>query len=405
MPAAALPVLMNIALAALFAASFAAIAFLYPRERGPIWFAASYAMGMLTPVAQIGLASGVWVPFFGAMVFLTFAGGLLLTVPGLAVFYRRPIPRHLVGALVATTLAVAVFLAISAFPNGLDRNSLLYTEVYQLPFMLAMLAGVWVVLSSGQRRAGDVLLVVVLTVSALHFPLKAMVAARLGTGMNPANYVLTPYAVLSQVSTGILLAATGLVLLINAVLAVVRETQAAAETDSLSGVLNRRGFEERASRALAEEAGGGPAALLLLDIDHFKRVNDTYGHAGGDDAIRWLAGLLVHMAPKSAVVGRLGGEEFGVLLGRTTREIARLQAEAIREAVRAQDDPDVPAMTVSIGVTDLWAGEPLRAAIERADAALYAAKRGGRDQVCLAPAADEGELAGNVVTLHHRGDA
>ena len=387
---------MNVALAALFAASYATIAILHPSQRAPVWFAASYGVGMLTPIAQLGLASGAWTEFFGALVFFSFAFAWTIMVPGLAVFYRQPIPWRLTAALVAVTLIVAAMLV------QLDRNSFAYKLAYQMPFMLGAFACAYAVLRGSARCTTDLVLAALFGLTALHFPIKAVVAAYLGTGESPVLYATTAYAMISQVSGGVLLVATGLALLINAVLAVVRETQAEAETDSLSGVLNRRGFEARAA-SLFSSPGVSPAALLLLDIDHFKRINDTQGHAVGDRTIRWLAGAVTRVSPKLAIVGRIGGEEFGVLFPGSTRETARLQAEAIREAAQSHGESDIPALTVSIGITDIRGGDLLHMALERADAALYDAKHSGRNRVCLAPVAEPS--ADNVVAFRRGIDA
>lgn len=391
--------IMNVALAALFATSYVTIALLYRQERAPLWFAASYAVGMLTPLGQLGLGYGGWPLFFGAVIYFSFSGALLLMVPALAVFYRRPIPWRLVAFIAVVTLAMAALL------RHLPRDTIGYTAAYQVPFMLATAASTREVLRDSPRRGGDLVLAALFGLTAAHFPVKAVLAASLGTGADPSSYISSTYALVSQVGTGILLVATGLALLINAVLAVTRDMRDAAEQDPLSGVLNRRGFEERAEAIVAAvRRGGEPAALLLLDIDYFKRINDTLGHAGGDRAIRWFGAMLADRVPQSAVVGRLGGEEFGILLERTSRETARLQAEAIRAATSTHGAPDVPDMTVSIGVTDLRAGDLLHSALERADAALYAAKRDGRNRVRLAPEAP-GPWTGNVVALRRPPEA
>lgn len=378
MPAATLPIVMNIALAALFGASYVAIAVLHRSQRAAVWFAASYFVGMLTPIGMLGLSYTDWSRPFGAMVFFGFASGLLLMVPGLAVFYRQPIPWRVIAAV-----AVATFIAAYAL-NRMDRNTLAYTLTYQLPFMLASAASTWMVLKGSPRQGNDLVLAALFALITVHFPIKAVVAAMLGTGPTPGHYIRSTYALLSQVSTAILLVATGLALLINATLAVFRDSQRAAETDALAGILNRRGFEIRAARLLEQGRGKGiPAALLLIDIDHFKNINDTLGHAAGDRAIRALATTLGDVTPQSAVLGRVGGEEFAVLLDRATREMARHQAEAIRQAVLSSRDAGVPPLTVSIGVAAVGPADRLSSALERADAALYDAKRSGRNRVCI----------------------
>lgn len=397
MPVAAFTVVTNIALAGLLSASYATIAFLHPTQRAPVWFAASYAVIMLAPIAQLGLASGVWTGFFGAMVFFTFAGALILMVPALAVFYGQPVPWRLIWVLAGVTI-----LAAASLPR-LDLHSLRFAEIYQSPFLFAMLACVWMVLKHSPRRANDLVLAGMLALTAAHFPIKAAVSAHFGTGVNPANSMESPYALLSQVSTGLLLVATGLILLVNTGLVAVRDSAAAAERDPLSRIFNRRGFEEHGERLMAQSRRRGtPTALLLLDLDDFKSINDTFGHACGDRAIRWFAALLDETTPQSAVVGRLGGEEFGVLLERSTRETARLQAEAIRAATLSGGEDDVPPMTVSIGVTDMRAADTLHMMQDRADAALYEAKHAGRNRVVLAPPGQEATRADNVITLRRR---
>lgn len=377
MHAAAFTLFMNVAVAGLFAASYATIAFVYPGQRAPIWFAVCYGLGMVTPLAQFGLAYTAWTAFFGALIFLSLAFALLLLVPALAVFYGSRTPWPVVGAIAALTLLLPVIRA------GLPYHPLTYQLMYQAPFTLAVAACAWVVLCDSPRQRSDLVLAGILVLLAAHFPVKAYLQVQMGTARS-AKYIDTTYALVSQVSSGILLLATGLILLLKSVQAVVRESQIAAETDILSGLLNRRGFDNRAERVIAR-AKGRPVALLILDIDHFKVVNDTFGHSTGDAAIRAFAALLSRTVPPPALIARRGGEEFAVLLDGTGLEAARLQAEAIRLATFSHAEDGLPKLTVSIGVAGLAPSHPLREAMERADAALYEAKRAGRNRVCCAP--------------------
>ena len=124
---------------------------------------------------------------------------------------------------------------------------------------------------------------------------------------------------------------------------------------------------------------------MMLDIDHFKRINDTYGHAVGDQAIKALAGVIKTHVRNADIAGRYGGEEFGVVLLDTGVEGARLLAERLREAVEAMrlDVLGTPvAFTISIGLTDL--SVPLgnhEQMIQQADKALYESKHAGRNRV------------------------
>jgi diguanylate cyclase (GGDEF)-like protein len=168
-----------------------------------------------------------------------------------------------------------------------------------------------------------------------------------------------------------------------------------AAHDPLTGALNRRAFGDALSAAVARaERGEGGCAIAILDIDHFKRINDAHGHAAGDEALRRLTRLLDERARANDVVGRLGGEEFAVLLDGTDAGGAAVFADDLRRALAAGLGPDQPRFTISVGVAELAGGEQ---AAERmllaADRALYAAKDAGRDRVVRAPA-DEATTCG-----------
>jgi diguanylate cyclase (GGDEF)-like protein len=158
-----------------------------------------------------------------------------------------------------------------------------------------------------------------------------------------------------------------------------------AQTDVLTGLANRRGFRDALLRA---SAGLHPAAslgVLVIDIDHFKRVNDRYGHGTGDAILQHVAAYVARVAGAGAIVARYGGEEFVVAL--TGHDIARAGtiAERIRTAVGASFGPEspLPAVTVSIGVAS-GPAIALEALVAEADRALYRAKEAGRNRVMLA---------------------
>ncbi|MFG1186531.1 MULTISPECIES: GGDEF domain-containing protein [Xanthobacter] len=169
-----------------------------------------------------------------------------------------------------------------------------------------------------------------------------------------------------------------------------RRLLVAATIDSLTGILNRRAFFEAARERLARAAGRGePASLLLVDIDHFKRVNDTFGHPAGDEVLAAVTERLHRALRAHDLFGRVGGEEFAVLLPEAEAE-AIVVAERMRRAVRGLTTPATSHLdcSVSIGCASIAAGE--RATIEtlfrRGDAGLYAAKRAGRNRVVAAGA-------------------
>lgn len=156
-----------------------------------------------------------------------------------------------------------------------------------------------------------------------------------------------------------------------------------AHTDGLSGLLTRRAFFTRSESLSAQAVSDGTRlSCILLDIDLFKDLNDTYGHQEGDEVIRQVAEVLSVSVRANDTVGRYGGEEFCAILPETSGDEARRVAQRICDGVRRLSSERAPhEVTVSLGVAELAPGESLDGLIGRADAALYRAKRGGRDRV------------------------
>lgn len=159
-----------------------------------------------------------------------------------------------------------------------------------------------------------------------------------------------------------------------------------ARTDPLTGLLNRRGFDEHAARELAHvRRDRTPIALATLDIDYFKQINDEWGHLVGDRVLAHLAEVLVAESRGIDVAARLGGEEFAVLMPGTDEAGAEAFVERVR-AVLTRPRPDLPAVRISAGIVATFHPPGLASMMEGVDRALYAAKRGGRDQtIVLAP--------------------
>jgi diguanylate cyclase (GGDEF)-like protein len=167
-----------------------------------------------------------------------------------------------------------------------------------------------------------------------------------------------------------------------------QQLQAAARTDSKTGLLNASAWQREAEIEVSRAARSGtPVAALLVDVDYFKRVNDRYGHLVGDDVLRSLATELRQQVRDSDVVGRFGGEEFTVLLPRTDAPEALRIAERLRRSagnLAVETHDGAVKVTVSIGVAVLGQhGRDLFELLAGADLALYRAKDKGRNQVCL----------------------
>ena len=171
----------------------------------------------------------------------------------------------------------------------------------------------------------------------------------------------------------------------------VTDLQHSANTDSKTGLLNSRGWHVMARQQLSQaDSAGSPTAVLLIDLDHFKRVNDTHGHLAGDVVLKSVAEILVKELRGYDAVGRYGGEEFIALLPGADGAAALAIGERLRFRICSAAPEELLAVTASVGVA---VGLPrtaltLEDIIDAADIALYQAKTNGRDRVCLAPPMD-----------------
>jgi diguanylate cyclase (GGDEF)-like protein len=210
------------------------------------------------------------------------------------------------------------------------------------------------------------------------------------TTAHAANTVL----VMGSLLLGLVVNAT---LVAMVIVRLVRRLQHASEHDVLTGLLNRRGMAVRLAAEEGRRARFGTGfALLSVDIDHFKRINDRYGHAAGDDVLAGVAATMARELRGVDTVARMGGEEFCVLLPGTDAAGAELTAQRLMIAVARKVYPDIDPglqVTVSIGVAtadDLK--ESMSALQRRLDAALYEAKAGGRNRAVFAPPTQAADL-------------
>lgn len=201
--------------------------------------------------------------------------------------------------------------------------------------------------------------------------------------------IVTPQPLAAQAQFSIGQTVFKLVYKTSAELHLEEELFFAATSDALTGLPNRRWFDEQAARLLAQSQRHQMAlSALMIDLDHFKAINDRYGHPTGDAVLVAVAWLIRGQKRQEDLICRYGGEEFLLLLPLTDADGAAQLAERIRAAVAAEPvqhgEHRVP-VTVSAGVGDWVVGERLGELIARVDAALYEAKRSGRDRVVCAP--------------------
>lgn len=153
-------------------------------------------------------------------------------------------------------------------------------------------------------------------------------------------------------------------------------------TDQLTGIFNRRKIDETLRYELERaKRYDTPLSLMMLDIDHFKQVNDTHGHSVGDTTLKEFTGILSKNIRTTDLLGRWGGEEFIIVLPDTTLEHACVLAERIRTDVESHTFPTIKTKTCSLGVTSFQPQDSAESIIERVDTALYEAKNNGRNQV------------------------
>lgn len=339
------------------------------------WFAATYAVASLSTIFEFLVAYVPPAKFWAILAFAAMLGGMLMLRIGVGHLYGLRTNRWGLAAI------FAVFVTLDFFIYDLPRGTLAHALPYQTPFAVALGMSAVAVWRARPTSFVDRALIVLLALTSVHFLAKAFAAVLAGSGNTAKDYLASQFALVSQSMGAVLIVTVGLMLLCVLVLEIVAEEKGNAEIDPLSGLLNRRGFDNRIDALLT---GVGPHGLILCDIDHFKSVNDTHGHQGGDLAIRAFGEALRVAAPPGSLVARIGGEEFALFLPNTGKEATLLFAQTLRATRAVAPIPGLPPgvrITASFGVAEVMRGEPLRFAMRRADDALYAAKNAGRDCV------------------------
>lgn len=389
---AAFVLAINMFIAGIFALAFGVVAAMNRTAQGARWLALGYATGIVSIPLEFVLPGQTDPAPVVIGIFLVYLLALTFCLIGIARHYGTAAPWRTMAAIwMASLLAMPVIFALT---YGSPARGLLY----QLPYF-AMHAAVGLVIYRSRRRQPlDLLLFALNAVAASLHLLKPLIAWTIGTATAPQGYMETTYAAVSQSMASVTLVALALVLLLVMMRDTTAEMAARSETDALSGILNRRGFDLHAERMLAQaRRANEPLTLVTADLDHFKSINDRFGHAVGDQVIAHFAALLRQSVTGEAVVSRLGGEEFAVLLAGATLADGRRIAEAARERLAAERLEQINvdrAVTASFGIAQMTHCDTLFDLSRRADAALYRAKAGGRNRVALAlgelpPASDE----------------
>lgn len=386
----------NFIVAMCFCAVFAVVASRSRSRMAAIWFAVGFGVASLSALCEILVAYTGYPMLFAVSAFSTVLGGMILLFIGVCQMYGTRCRWWLAAGFFLLSLVVCILI----YP--LPRGTPVQAFSYQAPFAIVVLANAYVVMTARRRLPIDRALGWLMLVTGLHFLAKAALAVAVGSGATAKDYINTNYALISQSMTAVLMVSVGLTLLSVLVLEIMTDERTASESDSLSGLANRRGFE-RGVAALLARAPAVSHCVVVCDLDHFKSINDTFGHDGGDRVIRAFGALLRDSAPRQAVAARLGGEEFAVFLPDAAIEMSVLFAQALRNGTMAlaiEGIPDDFSITASFGVARLSGGESLDSVLRRADMALYAAKRAGRN--CVKQAGPEAGGAGSPRPAHLR---
>jgi len=391
MSGASVILFVNLMVGGLLAAFFLVLALHDRRLVSARWFAGAYAFGVAYVIGEFVIPFTSSADLVNVLSSTSMVVALVLLNVGLARRYKVRPPVLFLG--LTLLLSVGVFI----LTVGMARDSMVRNFLYQAPYFSMQVVGAWIVLSSRSRQLIDLALASFLGMTALHYFSKPFASFLLGgPGATPQDYISTSYAMFSQSMGTVFVLATALILMALLVSDLLRDVTTRSVTDPLSGLLNRRGFEEKLAETMAKRGPEGPPlSLVFIDLDRFKSINDTFGHAAGDRVIEKFADILRETSAGLHVVGRVGGEEYAVALSHCNTATAQLFAESVRATFAETEVEGFPAgqrFSASFGVATLERGEKPFALLERADAALYEAKSAGRNCVRLAPARGGGSI-------------
>lgn len=340
-------------------------------------FALSYLLGALAMFGDF-MRDAMHPDFASAFLSALYLSTTAVFCAGLYEYYSNRVPWK------ALALAgVAVFALFSTMRYGLEAI-VPSAWAINIGVVSIYLYAIHDLHGEMRRRIDRVLQLVIAASSILLVVRSAIVFSIEGVTMTASNYAGSLAAVTLQLLFSVVALAVAGVLFVMFGKEIVRRLTETGETDPLTGVLNRRGFDARVAAITGTDATPGTAhAVVMADIDRFKSVNDTFGHEAGDDVIRAFARLICDAVRDGDLVVRWGGEEFLVVLHNTERASAHLFAETVRlnwERL-SHDVLDGAAVTASLGVAGWPGGQDIASAISRADAALYRAKQEGRNLV------------------------
>lgn len=294
--------------------------------------------------------------------------------------YALPVPWRAMAATAAVATAVFLWFLIGS-PNIAAR--ILSISIGAGIIAIMVVVALWPI---EKRHLIDRVLFWVAAISALNLIVRPVVLLSLHGGFDDyVGFQQSIYWTTVQFSQAMVSVLAAISLMVAVALDQIAELRREVDADDLSGLLNRRGFEAQAAAALRRCLDeGAPVALIIADLDRFKSINDNHGHAVGDAIIAAFGAHVRLIGPAEMVAGRIGGEEFALLVPGAGVEAARRLAEGVRTGLAAACAGRIPASlcpTASFGIAIGAPGTGLPALMHEADQALYEAKRTGRNRV------------------------
>lgn len=307
-----------------------------------------------------------------------FFAATVLIVSAIISRYHRPLPLLAFAALTVVGLGSwSWFMFVDP-----ELTARLYSTNFALGGMSLLVAAD--LRAVPDKTPVDRALLALSVLSCLNFVVRPVVIIKAyGAYENYEGFYASLYWTTAILSHAVLSLLIAFALITAIALDLIAKLRSQSETDPLSGLLNRRGFESAVEAALLPASRGVPVSVVVADLDHFKAVNDTFGHACGDSVISTFAGFLRQVVVPGHVAGRVGGEEFAIIMPGADLATARLFGEAVRLGFSMLAVPGLSERrcTASFGIAELRPGETANGLLRRADEALYQAKRAGRDCV------------------------
>ncbi|MFC2953188.1 GGDEF domain-containing protein [Marinicaulis aureus] len=362
----------------LFSAGFFAVNAVRP-SRAVLMLAISYLLGATAFTVDILEQADIF--RIGAIAISgVYALTAVLSSAGVACLYRGSAPWKLFGA--------AFIIHMALYSWSYSTNGYGWTSSFLANFGCGVIFSIGLIyIRNHLSRAIDKVIFWIYFVSCAQCFVRPVLLAYLsGWSFSASGFDQTDFVMALHFVVGACAVTTGMALLVACSTDIIDELQQRSVTDRLSGVYNRRGFEDAAESLLRMQKDNDFVAVILADIDHFKQVNDTRGHAFGDMVIAELGALFNQYADHDRIAGRIGGEEFAMLVIGEPVHVVKDLADALRRdfsklRIDADHDDAASAFTASFGVALLQPDEGLLSVIARADEALYLSKNHGRNRV------------------------